>query len=80
MKQNEEITYAHITLRNGEKLYAAFEDEATKIMAECGLPSCTMCKLKDVPEKDKPVHFWFYGDKSMKQVMSNETAYKKGGK
>jgi|WetSurMetagenome_2_1015567.scaffolds.fasta_scaffold01346_23 hypothetical protein len=77
MKQNSiDISYAHITLRNGEKLYVAFEDEATKTMAVCGLPSCIMCKLKDIPEKDKPVHYWFYGDKSIKQVMSNRIAYK----
>ena len=76
MPDNNEdtITYAHVTLRNGDKSYVAFEDEATKTVAQCNLPVCVMCGIRDIPKISHPVHFWYYGDRSEKQVNSNEVA------
>jgi hypothetical protein len=67
------MTFAKVILRSGEKPYVAFEDEATETVAKCNLPSVVMCTKKDI-EKLHNIHFWYYGDRTIKQIEENPIA------
>ena len=70
-------TFAHVTLRSGEKMYVAFEDDATREVAVCNLPSFSNCNEKDIPAGSLPIHFWYYGDRNIEVVNKNPIAKEK---